>query len=40
MDEQQQIENIDKRLKKLEQLHVWASALVVIGVAYYFITKK
>jgi hypothetical protein len=40
MDEQQQRQNIELRLRRLEQLHIWASALVVVGVAYYFITKK
>lgn len=40
MENEQQIQNIEVRLRKLEQLHIWASALVVVGVAYYFLTKK
>lgn len=38
--EDQQIQNIEIRLRNLEQLHVWAGAIILIGVVYYFVKKS
>jgi len=35
-----QIQNLEVRLRRLEQLHIWASVAIFVGVAYYVINKK
>jgi len=40
MDDQQSIQNLEVRLRRLEQLHIWAGGIIVLGIAYYFIKKK
>jgi hypothetical protein len=39
MDEQQQIQNLEVRVRRLEQLHIWGiSAVFLVGIAY-LVTK-
>jgi len=41
MNEQQQIENLEIRVRRLEQLHLWGiSAIFIIGVGYFLVKKK
>lgn len=32
--------DLDKRITNLEQMHLWAGAIIVVGFIVYFINKK
>lgn len=38
--EEQQIQDLEIRLRRLEQLHVWAGIAIVIGVSFYILKNK
>lgn len=38
--EEQQIQNIEIRLRKLEQMHIWAGAFIVVAAVLYWTNKK
>jgi hypothetical protein len=38
--EEQQIQDLDVRLRRLEQLHVWAGIAIVTGIAFYILKNK
>ena len=37
--EDQQIQNLETRLRKLEQMHIWAGALIVVTAVLYWANK-
>lgn len=38
--EEQEIQNLEVRLRRLEQLHIWASVAIVAGIAFYILKNK
>lgn len=40
MNEQEQLSNLEIRVRRLEQLHIWGVTLVAVGLVFYILKNK
>lgn len=37
---QEQLDNLEVRVRRLEQLHIWGVSIIAIGLIYYIVKNK
>lgn len=40
MDSNTDLQDLDKRVKRLENVHIWGVGIVIVGLLIFFLTKK
>lgn len=40
MESTEEIKDLQKRVKRLENVHIWGAGLILVGLLVFFLTKK